>query len=424
MDTSVEKKEAGWLNKYKASIDLDPFFQREGVWRDKKQKYFIDSLIKNWGTPKIFLLQTGEETYDCLDGKQRLTSLFRFMANELPLLGEYTTGFDGKKYSQLPRSMQDKFDKYIFSVEIITNATPDEVVELYKRLQGGVALNFGEKLYPIPGNLNDFVKNTLVKRNFFKKNASLSNTRYSHHAVCAQLCLLSIKGAKEDLKLKFLEKLFKDYASFNEQGSEAGKIMEIFDYLEKAFTSSKDPAIRNRPNIISIFYLFLDLSARGDISGKEMAIGNFFRRFVNSVQKEMDKKPENADPELLRYQSAVTQGADKMKSINIRHEVLLKKLSLENNFFYRLIYPMSPQDKFMKYYDLAQRKLGLSTVIAFDDWLIKNMGLSDIECSSSRHRRPETFIGHIRNCIHHGTHGTFAKKDLPAAIKVLEKIFS
>jgi hypothetical protein len=421
MKTRLEAKKASWLNKYKGDIELEPFFQRGTVWSDDKKQYFIDSLLKGWGTPKIFLWETGKDSYACLDGKQRLTSLFKFMADGLPLKEDYSVGYGGKKYTELSVGVQDAVDDYEFSVEILSEAKDDEVIELYKRLQGGTPLNFGEKLFAMSGNMNDFIKRRLNTKAFFKERVSLPDTRYSHYAVCAQLCLLSTKGAKEDLKLKNLEKFFRDYRSFNAKSPEAGKIFDVIKHLEKAFPSKSDPALRNRANVVSIFHLIADISARGDISGREEEIGVFFRKFVKDIQREFDKKPENRDPAILSYQTAVTQGADKIKSINIRHGVLLKKLEAKNKFFYGLLHPASPQDKFMKMYNDARKKLRINTVGRFDAWLISNKSLPNIGCPKAR-AGTETFIGHIRNCIHYSEHGTVPVKDLDRAIKILKEI--
>lgn len=422
MKTKLEPKKAQWLNKYRQSIELEPFFQRGTVWNKTKQQYFIDSLLKGWGTPKIFLWEIGKDIYACLDGKQRLTSLFYFIADQLPLNSKYSSTYGGKNYSELPVSIQDQIDNYEFSVEVLIGAEKDEVVELYKRLQGGTPLNFGEKLFAMSGNMNDFIKRRLVTKKFFKERVALPDTRYSRYAVCAQLCLLSIKGAKEDLKLKNLEKFFVDYANFNDKSPEAIKVLNVIKYLEKAFSDKDDIALRNRANVVSVFYLISDLSGRGDISGREKEISSFFRNFVKDLQKELMKKPEDRDPLLLSYQSAVTQGADKIKSVNSRHSILLKKIAEKNKFFYKLLYPpISPEDNFKQMYEKIKTKQKITSIAGFDQWLISAQGLKDIKCSKARGQK-ETIIGHIRNCIHHNDHSSFSPKELAKANKLLEKI--
>lgn len=89
--------------KYRNSIDLDPEFQRGKVWSEKKQQYFIDTILKSWGVPKLYLAVEKEgRDYICIDGKQRLTALFSFLSNRLKLNKKFSEIDGGKFYSDLP----------------------------------------------------------------------------------------------------------------------------------------------------------------------------------------------------------------------------------------------------------------------------------------------------------------------------------
>lgn len=67
-----------------AEIDLNPAYQRDVVWTEDKQSALIDSLFRNFYIPPIILARRSndeddEEPFVCVDGKQRLTSLAKFM---------------------------------------------------------------------------------------------------------------------------------------------------------------------------------------------------------------------------------------------------------------------------------------------------------------------------------------------------------
>ncbi|KAL0061147.1 hypothetical protein AAF712_012067 [Marasmius tenuissimus] len=74
-----------WIQK--ELLDLDPEYQRDVVWTDQKQSGLIDSLLNNYYIPPvIFCVKTdsmNREIRTCIDGKQRLTSIRRFMDGEL-----------------------------------------------------------------------------------------------------------------------------------------------------------------------------------------------------------------------------------------------------------------------------------------------------------------------------------------------------
>ena len=64
-------------------INLDIEYQRDIVWDNDKQSFFINSLLKGISpNPIIFNLNEEEGIKDCIDGKQRLTSIKRFIENE------------------------------------------------------------------------------------------------------------------------------------------------------------------------------------------------------------------------------------------------------------------------------------------------------------------------------------------------------
>ena len=82
--------EQNQLQKY----NYNPPYQRRSVWSEEKQSYFIDSILRNFPIPPIFLHRkidsdTGKTNFDVIDGKQRLTAIARFINNEIPSANEY-----------------------------------------------------------------------------------------------------------------------------------------------------------------------------------------------------------------------------------------------------------------------------------------------------------------------------------------------
>jgi hypothetical protein len=66
----------------KGHLNLEPGFQRQTVWREKDRAKLIDSIIRNYPLPAIFLYKNqrdGDVVYDVIDGKQRIESFLMFM---------------------------------------------------------------------------------------------------------------------------------------------------------------------------------------------------------------------------------------------------------------------------------------------------------------------------------------------------------
>lgn len=55
-------------------LDLEPPYQRRSVWNLDYRRYFIDSILKNFPSPAIFLdveiTALGRAIYHVVDGKQ------------------------------------------------------------------------------------------------------------------------------------------------------------------------------------------------------------------------------------------------------------------------------------------------------------------------------------------------------------------
>jgi hypothetical protein len=66
----------------RGNIDLNPSFQRRSAWSDKKQSFFIESLILGLPIPQLILAEdrSRKGAYIVIDGKQRLLAIRRFAA--------------------------------------------------------------------------------------------------------------------------------------------------------------------------------------------------------------------------------------------------------------------------------------------------------------------------------------------------------
>lgn len=71
------------INLYeKDKLMLSPGFQRDSVWTIRDRQKLVDSILRNYPIPSIFLyrrVEDGEILYDVIDGKQRLESILMFV---------------------------------------------------------------------------------------------------------------------------------------------------------------------------------------------------------------------------------------------------------------------------------------------------------------------------------------------------------
>lgn len=143
--TIAEFYEKFKLDKY----NFDPGYQRRGdVWSEEKQAFLLDTILKNYPMPPIFLHQrideeTGSTKYDVIDGKQRLTAITKFLKGELALPQDFSDGaygvqeLDGIYFKDLEGTLSDykkQLWRYSITVEYVDTDELDIIDNIFDRL--------------------------------------------------------------------------------------------------------------------------------------------------------------------------------------------------------------------------------------------------------------------------------------------------
>ncbi|MEK5036182.1 DUF262 domain-containing protein [Paenibacillus sp. FSL R7-0302] len=142
------------LIKERRKIRFDHAIQRNNVWSDTQKSLLVHSILDNYPIPIIYMHDTHDDLLWMIDGKQRVSgAIFEFYDNKLaidkgtpPVLVENEDGtieyveIEGKFFNQLPINLQQDFLGYDMAIVEIKNITPDQVEELFLRLNGGTPL--------------------------------------------------------------------------------------------------------------------------------------------------------------------------------------------------------------------------------------------------------------------------------------------
>jgi len=127
------------------NLDLEPPYQRKSIWNNDYKVYFIDTILRNFPCPTIFLAvetsPTGITKYHVVDGKQRLLTVFEFVRDELAVSSEKYSDPDyaGKYFSQLPDKVKAGFWGYKFTIEYLKDANRVDLNQCFDRLNRNVA---------------------------------------------------------------------------------------------------------------------------------------------------------------------------------------------------------------------------------------------------------------------------------------------
>lgn len=131
-------------------MDLRPFFQRRPRWKPEQQSLLIESFIINLPVPPVILYEKKYNSYEVIDGQQRISALRDFYEDKLILTGlQLWPELNDRKYSNLPTEIKAGIDRRtLSSIVVITESakTTEDAMYLkrltFERLNtGGIELS-------------------------------------------------------------------------------------------------------------------------------------------------------------------------------------------------------------------------------------------------------------------------------------------
>lgn len=161
------------VRKWDRGLIKMPDFQRKYIWKAEQQCLFIESILLNFPLPPLYINKDKEGNYIVVDGRQRITTLRRFLKDEFKLEGlKAIPSVNGKRFSDLVAlnsEYQTKIEDKKLLVYIIQPSVPLEMVyDIFNRINtGGTQLERQEIRNCIYiGKATDFLKKLSAKLSF------------------------------------------------------------------------------------------------------------------------------------------------------------------------------------------------------------------------------------------------------------------
>lgn len=120
-------------------IVLDPDYQRNYIWDDKRASLLVESILLNVPIPVVYVAEDEDSRWDVVDGLQRLYSLQRFFKGEFRLRGlEVLEDLNGSTYSKLnPKAARILRNGILRIIMIFKESHQDIKYEIFMRLNRG-----------------------------------------------------------------------------------------------------------------------------------------------------------------------------------------------------------------------------------------------------------------------------------------------
>jgi len=321
----------------KSQLKLNPDFQRRKVWTQPARVFLIDTILRELSLPKFYIrtkidLATRNSIREVVDGQQRLSAILDF-ANDKFKLTKRAGEFEGYTYSTLPEELQEKFLNYPLAVEQLLNASDNDVLEVFARLNSyGETLNAAEKRHAeFQGQFKWAVRNASKKYAWLWENYSIigvqQRLRMYDDEIMAELFGILIDGVK-DGGGPYINKLYSRFdKELQNQRELESKLDTTLSKLTNDFNAFIEGSLGRRPHFLMLFaavaHSLYGIGA-GDI-GSEMPRQKVLKSVDESspalgrLSDVLSGDSSLALPEdLARFRAAATSSTQRISSRRVR----------------------------------------------------------------------------------------------------------
>jgi hypothetical protein len=313
-------------------IDPRPAFQRGPVWKDQQRQLLVDSIFTGYDIPKIYLRYLGPNgvhQYEVADGQQRLTAIFLFYDDQLPVgtIAGNKTEFTGCVYSALPDKFKKQFLAFELTTSIVHDATNEQVRELFARLQKGSKLTPPELRNSMPSTLGDIIRAMAVTHKFFKLGPFPFERHYTDDLL-AHAFAIELYGGSRDSKAPDLAAMYREYQTEipAQVVPRVNKVLKFMNEMQKA----EAECIHTKWGFVDLYWIVSKHIGRcpaPDVLAKRYVNWEAKRLRYNATPEGL-LDPRNGERDKAMYdyiQSFQRQGATR-KNLNLRHAVLTAAL--------------------------------------------------------------------------------------------------
>ncbi len=317
------------------SLLRNPEYQRGEAWSEVQKATFIDSLFRAYPVPAIFLHvvenagldDAPTKKHEIVDGQQRLTALRDFRKGKFPLLDisdksklripksirAKSSPWAGKYFSDLPDELAKRFDGIEITVfQVGADAHPDEVRDLFIRLQSGTALSRQQIRDAWPGNLGPFIEKlagkldkhathklftVIDKRGQRSEDEDQRDYHVADRQTCAQLMKIFLSRERDaysfpSISANELDALYHENTDFDP----SGRVSERFKFVlsttgevfEKVKTRLGNKAKFRRLDVTVTMMYVQDVSKTDGVKIDKKGIEEL-AKFVQEIQEKEDK---------------------------------------------------------------------------------------------------------------------------------------
>ena len=332
----------------------NPEYQRGEVWTPDQQRKLIDSVLRDYQLPIIYLHDIKktvagktQERLEIIDGQQRTSALRNFIEGAFPLfnvddekakfpafLQKYDCPWGGKNFDGLSNELQSKLLETKLPVAFITTDDGNEVRDLFVRLQSGRPLNPQEKRDSYPGEFTEFILKLGGKpaiprfpgHDFFQHVLKMKpgQDHGKTRQLAAQIAVLFLERHKKgyeyfsNINTATIDDYYYTHLDFDPAAPECERLRRILDLVTDKLGNWNGPKLQAH-NAIHLV-LFLDSIWDDYTRSWEATLADAQKKFSEVLaQATLSSKQGNAEEAWLQYGQWARTNSDRGESIQRRH---------------------------------------------------------------------------------------------------------
>ncbi len=262
-------------------LKANPEYQRGAVWTPSQKKKLIDSVMRGYPLPLIYLHHIQKsvagmqrDDLEIIDGQQRINALYEFSEGTYSLfdpikddaqarfpkfLKEQSCPWAGKAFQSLTDDLVSKFMNTELPIAKITSDDANEVRDLFVRLQAGLPLNPQEKRDAYPGGFTDFIlklggKPALTRypgHPFFQRVMRMNpgQGRGKTRTLAAQIAMLYLTRHEAgpdhftNIDAQSIDVFYYTHIDFDADSGDSKRLIAILDKLDALLGDGKRPRL-------------------------------------------------------------------------------------------------------------------------------------------------------------------------------------
>lgn len=339
----------------------NPEYQRGVVWTTAQKKRLVDSLLRGYPIPLIYLHHLKKtvagitnENFEVIDGQQRITALFEYHEGSFKLfdpiadeeearfpsfIKEMDCPWGGKLFEKLDATLQDQFLTTPLSVVLVDTEITNEARDLFIRLQAGMPLNSQEKRDAWPGQFTEFILKTGGKpqlpkypgHDFFNRvMKATEKNRGEYRQLAAQIAMLYFTRRENggerlcDINREAIDTFYYKHLNFDTAAVEAKRFDDVLTLLSQLLGDGKRKKIQKHEAIHLV--LLVDSLLEDYTRSWTASFAEAFDKFRANLAKDTKDRFWRQGEYWTQYGQFARTNSDRSDVIQQRHQFFTSKM--------------------------------------------------------------------------------------------------